>query len=47
MHLTATVSGEAAQMLAMARSKWGLGRGAWAASSFLRERPGLNALRTI
>ena len=36
MHLTATASAGAAQMLAMARSKWGLGREAWAASLVLR-----------
>ena len=36
MHLTATASGEAAQMLVMARSKWGLGREAWATSLVLR-----------
>ena len=41
--LTATASGEGTQMFAMATSKWGLGREAWAASSVR----GLNALRTI
>ena len=41
----ATPSGEAAQTLASATSKWGLGREAGAA--LLRVRAGLNALRAI
>ena len=41
----ATPSGEAAQMLTYATSKWGLDREAWAA--LLRVRIGLNALRAI
>ena len=38
--LTATASGEGTQVFAMATSKWGLGREAWAASSVLRVRTG-------
>ena len=37
-HLTATPSGEVAQMLTSANSKWGLNRKAWAA--LLRVRTG-------
>ena len=36
---TATPSREAAQMLAFATSKWGLGRKAWAALLRVRTRP--------
>ena len=45
MHLTATPSGVAAQMLPSASSEWGLNREAQAAC--LGQGPGLNALRSI
>ena len=45
MHITATPSGVAAQMLPSAGSEWGLNREAQAAC--LGQGPGLNALRSI